>query len=810
MITERNTIIKIKSDNLSGSGTLSVTAERVISKIKFSTIEKTTGKEEVFSFLCDKNAFSGEFRISKPRIWSVENPELYGFKISIKYADKDVESERAEGAFAFRKIKSENDGFYLNGKRIFIRGYIRGATAHEHSDNCKLGEKEFYRKNIRAAKKFGFNLVRFHSYIPSDKFFEVADEEGMLVHYEFRVPESKYNNLEEMLVTNTKFAGKDKIGRLIDLFYNHPSLVEYCIGNEIKEGREEVEKLGEFIKKTDPSRLYIDTCAWGLNNRKIVDLDVQHMGYFFPYGKHADMFDSFDNMLVCPSYDSDEVVKTCDNSVISRTPVFNVPLVAHEVCHYTALRDYEGLRAKFKKYGVSEPWWIEEELKIIEEKGFKENYGTTYNASKYFQKECWKTAFEALRFSEILSGFHFLQLADTDVYENSNGIIDCFDDENYVTSEEFLRFNGNAVLLSDIKNRNIVGGRTLEVRIKLSDYRTSGETKGDFVYSLTSDDGEIFASGEMRDINIERRGNYEICKLSLCLPSVKIPKACLLGVSLSANNACVAENSWRIWVYPEEKSVGYDDFISYDKDGVTITDDIEKAFSSLGQGKKVCLVYRSDWTRHLLDKNMSKPKYAFKATWNRFKPVIWDRGNNYGGLCDEKTLNKFGFPTGKFYDFNYGEISEDCDKIILDDFPIEVNSLVTGIDKSTRDRFDAYKSSFNLPEIMPDRCWRKFSYLFELKVGEGSLLACGFNLTGLSENDPSSVAMGNFIKNYIASDDFAPKNEISLGELKTYMEKCSGKPVKERMMTQYWELDDAPVESKKYWEESRKYLERED
>ena len=29
-------------------------------------------------------------------------------------------------------------------------------------------------------------------------------------------------------------------------------------------------------------------------------------------------------------------------------------------------------------------------------------------------------------------------------------------------------------------------------------------------------------------------------------------------------------------------------------------------------------------------------------------------------------------------------------------------------------------------------------------------------------------------------------------------------------MTQYWELDDAPVESKKYWEESRKYLERDD
>lgn len=809
MITERNTIIKIKSDNLSGSGTLSVTAERVISKIKFSTIEKTTGKEEVFSFLCDKNAFSGEFKISKPRIWSVENPELYGFKISIKYADKDVESERAEGTFAFRKIKSENGRFYLNGKRIFIRGYIRGATAHEHSDNCGLGEKEFYRKNIRAAKRFGFNFVRFHSYIPSEKFFEVADEEGILVHYEFRVPESAYNNLEEMLVTNTKFAGKDKIGRLIDLFYNHPSLAEYCIGNEIKEGREEVEKLGEFIKKSDPSRLYIDTCAWGLNNRKLVDLDVQHMGYFFPYGKHAEMFNCFDNMLVCPSYDSDEVVKKCNNSVVSRTPVFNVPLVAHEVCHYTALRDYEGLRTKFKKYGVKEPWWIEEELKIIFEKGFKENYGVMYNASKYFQKECWKTAFEALRNSELLAGFHFLQLADTDVYENSNGIIDCFDDENYVTPEEFLRFNGNAVLLSDIKNRNIVGGRTLEIRIKLSDYRTSGDGRGDFVYSLTSESGEIFASGEMKGINIERRGNYEICKLSINLPSVKTSKECLLGVLL-ANNGVIAENLWRLWIYPETEKTSYEKFVNHESGNEIITDDTEKAFFALEQGKNVCLIYRNDWTRHLLDKNMPKPKYAFKATWNRFKPVIWDRGTNYGGLCDEKTLNKFGFPTGKFYDFNYGEISEDCDKIILDDFLTEINSLVTGIDKSTRDRFDAYKSSFNLPEIMPDRCWRKFSYLFGLKVGKGKLLVCGFNLTGLNENEPSSVAMAEFIKKYLASVDFEPKNGISLDELRAYMGKCAEKPVKERMMTQYWELDDAPVESKKYWQESREYLTEKD
>ena len=151
-------------------------------------------------------------------------------------------------------------------------------------------------------------------------------------------------------------------------------------------------------------------------------------------------------------------------------------------------------------------------------------------------------------------------------------------------------------------------------------------------------------------------------------------------------------------------------------------------------------------------------------------------------------------------------ISEDCDKIILDDFPVKTDVIVSGTDKSCRDRFDAYKGSFNLPDIMPDRTLRNFGYLFSLKVSAGKLLVCGFNLKGLDENEPSSERMAKFILDYINSDDFAPENAISLNDLKEYMKKCAENPVKERIMTQFWELDDAPVESPLFWKESRKYL----
>ena len=138
---------------------------------------------------------------------------------------------------------------------------------------------------------------------------------------------------------------------------------------------------------------------------------------------------------------------------------------------------------------------------------------------------------------------------------------------------------------------------------------------------------------------------------------------------------------------------------------------------------------------------------------------------------------------------------------------MKVKSIISGIDKSVRDRFDAYAFSFNLPELQYDRTLRDFSYLFELKVGDGKLIVCGLNLTGLDDKEPSSLAMANFIIDYMSSKDFNPTDNLSLDELKKYMTECAKQPIKERMMTQFWQLDDTPVESEQYWEDSRKYLE---
>lgn len=800
-----NTIVKIYADE-NGNGRVAVIAEKPVRKVVLDISARFSDRKYRFEFSGEEKTIVNRlFAIKNAAAWSVAHPNLYDFCTEISFADG---KEVVKGSFGCRSISQNGKNVCLNGSPIFIRGYIRGATAHDHSNNCRLSKEEFYRKNIKAAKTYGFNLVRFHSVVPDEEFFKAADEEGMLVHIEMRMPDDIYNNLREMQTSGNVLVPDEYIEKVVNDYYNHPSLCVYCIGNEIKDASA-AQRIGEIhalLESLDGTRLFLDTCAWGANGRPFVDIDVQHLSYYFPFGRHADMYENTENLLVVGG-DADKPLHTeGENTETVRELKFNVPLLAHETCHYTALRDFAGLKAKFEKYGVKQPWWIEEELKMIAAKGYEEKYSEMYAASKRFQFGCWKTAFEAMRSSELLGGFHFLQLADTDVYENSNGVIDCFDDENAISPEKFLKFNGDRVVLTDIKKRNFEAEKTLEFKIKLSNLGENDCEKVDLNYSLIGERNQVYATGGMKNLDVSENGLYTLCKARIRLPKVKSSEKLTLKITLDGKSGVFAENEWTLWVYEKQKALSYDEFLNYRSGDVTVTDDIQKAFAALENGDKVCLIYRSAFTRHVIHKDMNNPEYAFKASWNRFKPVIWDRGTNYGGLLDCKLLNKYGFSTDGYYDYNLSVLSEDCDKINLDDFPVKVKNIISGIDKSCRDRFDAYKDCFNMPDLIYERTLRNFSYLFEVGAGKGKLLVCGLNFTGLDENEPSSLCMANCILGYMKSEDFHPQTVLSLGELNTYMKKCAEKPVRESIMTQFWEMDDAPVESKQFWKESKAYV----
>jgi hypothetical protein len=302
------------------------------------------------------------------------------------------------------------------------------------------------------------------------------------------------------------------------------------------------------------------------------------------------------------------------------------------------------------------------------------------------------------------------------------------------------------------------------------------------------------------------------------LPELSDPEKLTLECKLTFDNGDVCVNSWELWVFPRyeyplslnarcDMSAEYlNKACAFVGEGnLTVTDKLDDAlFERLSRGEDVILIYRTDWTRHLLHKEMDAPKYSFVHSWDRFKGVIWDRGTQNGGADAGELLTRHGFVTDGQINFQYYNLIDDSDKINLDDFPCEAQSLVSGLDKSSRDRFDPKK--FGEQELMYDRTMRNFSYAFAVRVGKGRLLVTGFNFTGVA-SDPATQSMLKTLVSYANSVDFAPAGEMTVEQLRDYLSAVAQRGAqKERMMTQYWQLEDEPVESMDYWTESERYL----
>ena len=307
-----------------------------------------------------------------------------------------------------------------------------------------------------------------------------------------------------------------------------------------------------------------------------------------------------------------------------------------------------------------------------------------------------------------------------------------------------------------------------------------------------------------------------IAQLHACVDKVELlpfRKIC----QVKYDNGNVISNSWELWAFPAvEESLTLDARFATESDVLSFASENESSdlvikdaldddlFERLNRGENVLLFYRTDWTRHLLHKDMEAPKYAFEAVWDRYKAVIWDRGTINGGLVDKKLLNDYGFVTDRDLNFQYYNLIDDCDKINLDGFPTEVRSIVSGIDKSARDRFDVTK--FGYSELRPEKTMRHFSYLFDLTVGKGKLMVCAFNMTN-AKNDPSVRAILKTMVGICHDESFGKGGSIEVEELRNYLTATADKGAnREGMMTQYWQLDAEPVESYEYWIESEKYL----
>lgn len=163
------------------------------------------------------------------------------------------------------------------------------------------------------AKKYGFNAIRFHSTIPPRECFEVADEEGIVIHIEMRAENEEYENLTEMLYGKNDFVSDEELIEIIHTLYNHPSFMVYCVGNEIREPgkKPRIKEIRDFIKSTiQPDCLLIPVPMENMTET-MWTLMFSIWDTFSLMGKHKDMFSDTYNLLCFGTVKNRTMVEDC-------------------------------------------------------------------------------------------------------------------------------------------------------------------------------------------------------------------------------------------------------------------------------------------------------------------------------------------------------------------------------------------------------------------------------------------------------------------------------------------------------------------
>ena len=206
------------------------------------TVASTKGKP--FTLRAgERGEFSEMLSVARPKLWSIESPNLHQLVTTITSDGKVV--DRCETPFGIRSIRFDPDkGFFLNGKYVKLKG------TDDHQDHAGVGVampdalQEF---RIAKLKEFGCNAIRCSHNPPTAGLLDVCDRLGMVV-------------IDENRLMGTSEFHHDHLRRLIVRDRNHPSVILWSVGNEewrvegTDTGARIATTMQSWVKQLDASR----------------------------------------------------------------------------------------------------------------------------------------------------------------------------------------------------------------------------------------------------------------------------------------------------------------------------------------------------------------------------------------------------------------------------------------------------------------------------------------------------------------------------------------------------------------------------
>lgn len=161
-------------------------------------------------------------QLENVHLWDgVDDPYLYTAS-AVLYEGKE-KKDQVSVRFGCRTIAFDQEqGFILNGRRYPLRGVSR------HQDREGVGNAltiEMHREDMEIIKEIGANTVRLAHYQHAQEFYDLCDENGLIVWAE--IPYITQH------MTNGRQNTLSQMRELITQCYHHPSIVCWGLSNEI-------------------------------------------------------------------------------------------------------------------------------------------------------------------------------------------------------------------------------------------------------------------------------------------------------------------------------------------------------------------------------------------------------------------------------------------------------------------------------------------------------------------------------------------------------------------------------------------------
>ena len=192
--------------------------------------------------LRDKTVFRYSTVVKNPLLWDCDCPNLYKVRTVLKRNGEEIDSY--DTRIGFRTIEfTANDGFYLNGKRTFIKG----VCGHQDFGLTGLAVPDNVAKyKISLLKEMGANGYRTSHYQQTAAYLDACDEQGLLVMNETRWFESTKESFEQ-------------IESLVKRDRNRPSVIMWSTSNEefthtTENGKRTHRSMAAYIRKLDATR----------------------------------------------------------------------------------------------------------------------------------------------------------------------------------------------------------------------------------------------------------------------------------------------------------------------------------------------------------------------------------------------------------------------------------------------------------------------------------------------------------------------------------------------------------------------------